>query len=134
LNAILLIIITLLLAGFLFDLYLDHLNAKGWEKPLPEELADLYTTEQYQKAKDYHIAREKLGHISGTLSLVATLLMLLLGGFSWLNDIVITVSFQCHRAEPAVLWHSLLCIRYPVNSIFVIRHLPDRGEIRISTK
>lgn len=87
-HILLLLIICLLIAGYLFDLYLDHLNKAGWDKPLPPELADLYTPEQYQKARDYHFTREKLGRISGTLSLVATLLMLLLGGFGWLNGIV----------------------------------------------
>jgi len=92
LNILLVIIIALLLAGYFFDLWLDKLNNSGWEKPLPEELKDLYSEEQYHKAKDYHKATERLGHLSGTLSLFGMLGMLLFGGFSWLDGLVNSIS------------------------------------------
>ena len=47
-NTLLIILISFVLIEFIFEKILDTLNDKNWSKPIPPELADIYTTEEYE--------------------------------------------------------------------------------------
>lgn len=91
-NILLIVIILFVLFEFLFEKYLDYLNDKNWEMPIPEELSDIYTNEEYQKAKNYHLAKKKINLISETLFLIITLLVLSLKGFAIIDNIASQLS------------------------------------------
>lgn len=90
-TSLLLIIIAFLLLEFVFGKVLDFLNAKSWDQKLPDIVADLYDQKEYEKAKNYAKENGRLSLISGLLSTIVVLLMLLFKGFgfvdSWVSDI-----------------------------------------------
>ena len=47
------IIIAFIILSFVIDQVLDWLNAKHFDDPIPQELADVYDTETYRKSQDY---------------------------------------------------------------------------------
>lgn len=82
------LIVVFIIGEWLLGVYLDHLNGKLWTAELPEELQDVYEPEKYAKAQRYEQERNRLGTWSSTVTLIATLLFLFLGGFPWLNGLV----------------------------------------------
>ncbi|MCU0445996.1 MAG: M48 family metallopeptidase [Microscillaceae bacterium] len=84
------IIFALILAIYVFDFvlenYLDYLNLQYKKLPLPAELASIYTPEEYQKSLAYQRANFNFGFLSGGLSFVVTLILLLTGFFGFFSD------------------------------------------------
>lgn len=87
-QTILLIIILLSVANYLFELLLEILNLKQGKQPLPKEAEGIYDPEKYQKSMDYQWAQTKFGFLSGTISFVVSILFLALGGFGWLDQLL----------------------------------------------
>ncbi|GLB49896.1 M48 family metallopeptidase [Neptunitalea lumnitzerae] len=86
------IIIGLLILDFIVDGWLDHLNAKKYNDPIPEPLKDVYDVEEYEKSQAYKQAKHKFSTISGTISFIATLLFFVLGGFEFVDEIARRIS------------------------------------------
>jgi STE24 endopeptidase len=86
-QVILYVIIAFIVFEFALSKTLSWLNMKTWDKPLPDEVKDLYDAEKYAKAKDYAIANNKLGTIAATLSVVITIAFLYCKGFAWVDEI-----------------------------------------------
>ena len=55
---------------------------------VPPELADIYTDEQFSKAKSYYSDRLKMSSVSDALGLIAFPLLWFLGGFPYLESVV----------------------------------------------
>ncbi|MEX0966705.1 MAG: M48 family metallopeptidase [Bacteroidia bacterium] len=83
------IILGILIFNFVLGELLDYLNSKRWSKTLPEELKVYYDEEKYRKAQEYNREKRRLGIISSTLSFIAILVVILLGGFGWLHTALI---------------------------------------------
>ena len=77
------VIIAFILFNFILEYILDSLNAKSWDLPIPEELAGIYDKAEYEKARKYHQAKDKLSNIATILSTIITLLFLWFKGFAW---------------------------------------------------
>lgn len=77
------VIIAFILFNFILEYILDSLNAKSWDLPIPEELAGIYDKAEYEKARKYHQAKDKLSTIETILSTIITLLFLWFKGFAW---------------------------------------------------
>ena len=88
-NTILFIIIAIILFEFALSKYLDFLNHKQWSAVLPKELNDLYEESEYKKAQEYDKANDKINSISGILSTLIILGLLISGGFASINDYII---------------------------------------------
>lgn len=86
------IIIGLLIADFIFDFWLDSLNAKKYNDPIPDELKDVYDEAEYKKSQAYKKTKHKFGNLTGGISFVATLCFFIFGGFSFVDGIARTVS------------------------------------------
>lgn len=86
-NTLLIILISFVLIEFIFEKILDTLNDKNWSKPIPPELADIYTTEEYEKSKAYSLAKKKIAIISESLSLLIILFLLAFKGFAFIDTI-----------------------------------------------
>ncbi len=67
---------------------LDYLNAQHYNKPVPEELRDVFDETEYQKSQDYKKANYRFGLLASTFSLLLTLVFLIFGGFEWVDNIV----------------------------------------------
>lgn len=77
--------ILILLAGFLGELFLDSLNLKQRKKELPASIRSVYPSEKYQTQQHYESANDKLSALSGFVSLIITLMMLIYNGFAWMD-------------------------------------------------
>lgn len=86
------IIIIILVADFLLERVLGYLNASWYSKPVPQELADVYETEEYEKSQRYKRTRYKFGTLSASISFIGILIFLLLDGFeivdTWARQLV----------------------------------------------
>ena len=81
------IIITILVVQFAVDTVLKILNARRFNEPLPAEVSDLMTPEEYEKATAYKRINFRFGMVSSTFSTALTLGFLIFGGFEWIDQI-----------------------------------------------
>lgn len=86
------IILAIIVLDFLVDKILDHLNAKHFDDPVPQELDDVYDEEAYQKSQRYKKERYRFGIITSSFSLALTLGFIVLGGFPWVDSIARSIS------------------------------------------
>lgn len=81
------IIIGILIVNFIKDKILDAINAQHYNDPMPEELNDVYDTDEYKKSQSYKVTNYKFGIWTSFFSLVLTLSFLLLDGFEYVDNI-----------------------------------------------
>ncbi len=81
------IIIGIIIVNFFKDKFLDAINSKHYNDPIPEELKDVYNTEDYKKSQAYKTTNYKFGIWSSLFSIVLTLAFLLLDGFEYVDNI-----------------------------------------------
>jgi STE24 endopeptidase len=99
-SQILLLIIAILVGDFLLENFLEWLNSQKQPAHLPNEFADIYTEEEYQKSKVYKKVNSTFSLLSNSISFILTLVFLITGAFGWLSE-VLEVYFQ----NP--IWHAL---------------------------
>jgi len=87
-QTIFILILSIVIAGFLFDQWISYLNTTTWSKVLPESLKDFYDKQTYSRQQEYEQVNYKFGLLSDILSFSVIILMLLSGGFAWLDLIV----------------------------------------------
>ena len=80
------LIIGLVVFGFLFEQLLDYLNLKHMKEELPPELEGIYPAEEYRRSIAYQKERQRFSFLVSTLSFTVLLVMLLSGGFGWLDS------------------------------------------------
>ncbi len=103
---ILYVILLIIILDYLFDRVMDYLNASRWSKTLPEELRGIYDEEKYRKSQEYSRVNMRMGTITSTLSFVFILLMLIFGGFAYLDDLV--RQYTGHDVWMALLFFGIL--------------------------
>ncbi|MEZ5198349.1 MAG: M48 family metallopeptidase, partial [Bacteroidales bacterium] len=92
------IILVILIFDYLLERLLDYLNSTYWSSEIPKELAGIYDSEQYKKSQDYEKVKTRFSILTSSLSLAVMLLMLLLGGFAWLDNFV-----RSHTENPILM-------------------------------
>ncbi len=88
-QTVLLILIVLSIANYGFDIVLEILNLKEGENPLPKEAEGIYEDKKYEESMKYQAVQTRFGFISGGISFLASLVFLTLGGFGWLNGLLL---------------------------------------------
>ena len=86
------IIIAILVFDYILERLLDYLNSRLWSNDLPAELQGIYDAGKYRKSQDYTRTNTRFSIYSDTVSFVAMMLMLLLGGFAFLDSSVWSVT------------------------------------------
>lgn len=86
------IIIAILVIEFIIETTLDHLNSKRYNDPVPEDLKDVFDSDEYQKSQDYKKTNYRFGLLTSSFSLLLTLGFLFFRGFEWLDTIARSVS------------------------------------------
>ena len=76
------IILAFIVFDFVLDFILDTINSKTWDLPIPKELDGIYNEEQYEKARQYHKAKEKLSSITTVFSTILIIVFLIFKGFA----------------------------------------------------
>jgi len=84
-NSILNLILIILVAEYLLETFLEYLNFKYLNEPLPKELQGIYDTDKYNQSLAYQRETASFGFFSDAFSFALSLIMLLVGGFGWLN-------------------------------------------------
>jgi STE24 endopeptidase len=92
------LLIGLVLLDFLIARTLAVLNQQNWYACMPGYLASYCTPEQYQQARAYHQAKYALGLSTRILSTAGVIVLLVSGGFGWLNSWLTT-----YIQQPVVL-------------------------------
>jgi STE24 endopeptidase len=87
-HIILIVIIVILVVGYIAERVLDYLNSTYWSDELPEEVKGIYDAEKYKRSQAYLRVKQRFSILTDTVSLAVMLLMLLLGGFAWLDQVV----------------------------------------------
>ena len=96
------ILIGILLLDFTIESWLDYLNAKHYNDPIPSELQDVYTEEEYKKSQAYKKENNRFSMWSSLFSLAVTLSFFFFKGFAFVdnfvrqfttNEIVVTLLF-----------------------------------------
>ncbi len=100
------IIIAIIVLDFLFDRIMESLNASRLSKKLPDELKGIYDEEKYWKSQEYTRAKMRFGLMTSTFSFILLLLMLVFGGFGYLDGVVREYTY--HPVWMAVLFFGIL--------------------------
>jgi len=87
-SSILNVILIILVAEYLLETFLEYLNFKYLNEPLPKELQGIYEEEKYNHSIAYQRETANFGFLSDAFSFALSLIMLLLGGFGWLHGIL----------------------------------------------
>lgn len=83
---ILWVIVGFIVFEFTLEKVLSYLNLQTWDKPLPDEVKDLYDAQKYAEARNYAKTNFSFDMVSGTFSLLVSLSFLLFGGFAWVDS------------------------------------------------
>lgn len=82
---ILYVIIAIVSISYLFDQFLEYLNLKHRRTDIPPEVEGYYDREKYQRSLDYHRDQTRFGFITAAFGFTLTMIMLLSGGFGWID-------------------------------------------------
>ncbi len=86
-NTFFYIILVIIVFDFLLERTLEYLNTKAWSPGLPAILKGIYDEEKYKRSQQYYMANLKLGIFSSSFSFLLILLMMLAGGFAWVDHL-----------------------------------------------
>ncbi len=100
------IILVILVVEYLTTRILDFLNSSWRTKKLPHELQGIYDEEKYKKSQEYGKVNSRFGLISGTFHFILVLLMVLLGGFAYFDEIA--REYSQHPVWTALIFFGIL--------------------------
>ena len=106
------IILVILTADFVSERILSALNVKSSKKPIPDLLSGIYDQDKYQKQQSYFRANTRFGLLTSTVSFLVIILMIVFGGFGWLDGIV-----QRWTANPILVSLVFFGILYLTNDL-----------------
>jgi STE24 endopeptidase len=109
------LIIVIVIAGYLFSIWLAYLNQKNKRTQLPEALEDIYDQAEYEKSQHYDKAKTRLSILTTTLSTLIILLLLFFNGFARIDAWV--GGFTDSPVWTAVLFFGVLAIASDIISL-----------------
>ncbi len=80
------IILAIFLGETILTKFLGYLNTTRWSDELPEELEGIYDAKKYAKSQQYERTKYKFGWITSMFTFTIMLLVLVFGGFGWLDQ------------------------------------------------
>lgn len=107
-NSIFFIIVAIILFGFILENWLEILNLQSAKNAPPDELKDVYEPERYRKSQEYKRTNTRFSFLTRTFSFLLILLMLFLGGFSFVNQIA--YSFANNYILVALIFFGILML------------------------
>jgi STE24 endopeptidase len=87
-QTILYIIIAISAISYLFGELLDYINLKAQRTDIPDDVATFYDRTRYLKSLEYHKELSRFGFLTSAFSFLLSMVMLLAGGFGWLDSIL----------------------------------------------
>ena len=137
-QTLLYLIIAFIVAEFIFSKVLSYLNMQSWDKPIPDELKDVYPQDKFDKAKAYAIDNDRVATISGLISFVVSISFLYFHGFAWVDDVVHQLSGQYIIQGLLffgiiMLGSSIIGLPFEIYSTFVIEERYGFNKMTVST-
>jgi len=86
------VILIIVIISFIFEQVVDYKNATWFSKPIPNLLSDVYDAEKYQQQQSYKFDNYRFSIISSSFSFILMVMMLLLNGFAFINQIVLLIT------------------------------------------
>ncbi len=81
------LILSIVVINFIIEQFLDYLNTKHFDDPIPQALSDVYDAKEYEKSQQYKIQKNKFGQLSSWFSFIALVLFLIFDGFAFVDNI-----------------------------------------------
>jgi len=91
-QTIFIILVTIIVADFILESWLELLNMRNLSVSLPEELKDIYKVEKYVLSQVYERANIRFGLITSTFNLILILGMFFLNGFAYVDRLAAGIS------------------------------------------
>ena len=91
-NTVFFLILIIPVTGFILERYLEYLNAGMWSDNLPEKLKGICDEEEYRKTQLYQKDNKKLSFVSSSFNLAIILIMIIAGGFAFVDGLAGSVS------------------------------------------
>ena len=85
-------IIVILVSEYILATTLNFLNAKRFKDTIPEDLTDVYSSEEYEKCQGYKWTNYRFGILTSTFSILLILSVLVFGGFAWIDSFVSSIT------------------------------------------
>jgi STE24 endopeptidase len=105
-NILFILIIAFLVADYILDRWLDHLNSLYWSNELPDELQGIYDSEKYRKSQDYTKAQHKFSLLVSSLSFLFILVFLYFKGFAVVDNLA--RSYSSNNIVIALIFFGIL--------------------------
>jgi STE24 endopeptidase len=87
-GTLLMIILVILSAEFLFSKILEHLNDRTLKPELPEVLKGIYDEEKYKKSVAYNKASNRFSLLTSSLSFILIFILIGSGFFGWFDNLL----------------------------------------------
>ena len=132
------IIFVITLVSYLFDQLLDYINLRSQKADIPKEIESFYEKDKYLKSLDYNRERTKFSFITSAFGFLLSTLMLLAGGFGWVdgilrayveNEILLALTFFA----VLMLASDILTIPFQSYSTFVIEEKYGFNKTTVKT-
>jgi STE24 endopeptidase len=91
------------------------LSIKNSKKPIPALLSDIYDWKKYARQQSYFRVNSRFGMLTSSFSFLVMLLMLLLGGFGWLDGVI--QSWHLSEIVTALLFFGILFLANDILSL-----------------
>jgi len=86
------LLLAIVVIVFLIDSLLDILNARHYDDAIPEEIADVYPQDEYQKSIAYKRANYKFKLGSSSISLIIMIVFFFVDGFAYVDNLARSIS------------------------------------------
>ncbi len=87
-QSILIIILVIISADYIFEQFLDYINLKSRRSELPEEISSFYNQEKYTKSQHYHKTLSKFSFLTSAFSFLLSFVILAFGFFGELDALL----------------------------------------------
>lgn len=124
-EGILIVIVSISVAGYIFDLALEALNLKAQRTDIPPDIEAFYDSEKYLQSLDYQKVKTLFSFASGGFGFMLSLGMLMFGGFGYVdsflrpyfeNEIWLALTFFAI----VMVASDILSLPFQIYSVFVI--------------
>jgi STE24 endopeptidase len=112
---ILILIIFIISFNFLLERFLSFLNVRNLTSELPPEASDIYSPEKYTQSQNYLKAKARFGIITSVFSFIMLMLMLITGGFAWVDSFAGGISE--HYIVHSLVFFGILGLAFDIVSI-----------------
>jgi len=113
------ILVSIVIADFIFENQLELLNLKNLSEKLPDELKDLYDAKKYVQSQDYERVNIRFGLISGSFNLMLILGMFFFDGFAFADRLALGIS--AHPVWRPLIFFGILGLAFDIlNTPFAV--------------